>query len=168
MIGTDRAGGGGVDDDRAAAVGAFVERFAATMTGAGMPRLASRVFATLLVSPDGRLTAAGIAERLQASAGGVSGAVRYLVQVRLIRAEREPGTRRHVYVVDSSWFEATVTGNPFLERGAADLRAGIAALGDSPAADRLAETLELIEFLRAETAAMLRRWNERHHRPDPA
>jgi hypothetical protein len=148
-----------VGEDRT--VGGFVERFAATLTDAGVPRLAARVFATLLVSADGRLTAAEIADRLHASAGGVSGAVRYLVQVRLIRAERVPGTRRHVYVVDGYWYEATVAANPFLERGEADLRAGIAILGDSPAAARLAETLELVEFLREESAAMMRRWQER-------
>src|SRR5262245_28964402 len=121
------------------------------MAGAGLPRLAARVFVAILVSESGRLTAAELALRLRASAGGISGAVRYLVQVRLVRVERDPGTRRHVYVVDGSWYEATVTGNPVLERGAADLREGIAVLGDSPAADRLAETLELVEFLREET-----------------
>jgi DNA-binding transcriptional regulator GbsR (MarR family) len=63
------------------------------------------------------MTAAELAEKLHASAGGVSGAVRYLVQVRLIRTERDPGTRRHVYVVDGSWYEATVSANPFLVRG---------------------------------------------------
>jgi hypothetical protein len=150
-----------VREDEIDEVGRFVERFASTLVDAGFPRLAARVFATLLVSDNGRMTAAELAEWLHASTGGVSGAVRYLVQVRLIRTERDPGTRRHAYVVDSSWYESTVTGNPFLERGEADLREGIAILGDSPAADRLNETLELIQFLRDETRAMMRRWHER-------
>ncbi|GAA3351106.1 MarR family transcriptional regulator [Amorphoplanes nipponensis] len=148
-------------DDETAKIDAFVERFASTLADAGFPRLAARVFAALLASEEGRMTAAALAERLHASTGGVSGAVRYLVQIRLIRTERDPGTRRHAYVVDGSWYEATVTGNPFLSRGEADLRAGIAVLGDSPAADRLQETLELIQFLRAETSAMMRRWEDR-------
>jgi DNA-binding transcriptional regulator GbsR (MarR family) len=139
----------------------FIERFASTLADAGFPRLAARVFATLLVSENGRMTAAELAERLHASTGGVSGAVRYLVHLRLIRIERDPGTCRHAYVVDGSWYEATVTANPFLERGEADLREGIAILGDSPAADRLNETLELIRFLREETRAMMRRWHDR-------
>lgn len=142
-------------------IGGFIERFASTLADAGFPRLAARVFAALLVSEDGRMTAAELAERLHASTGGVSGAVRYLVHVRLIRTERDPGTRRHAYVVDGSWYEATVTENPFLERGEADLREGIAILGNSPAADRLNETIELIQFLRDETSAMMRRWDER-------
>jgi hypothetical protein len=150
-----------VRGDETDEIGRFVERFASTLADAGFPRLAARVFATLLVSDSGRMTAAELAEWLHASTGGVSGAVRYLVQVRLIRAERDPGTRRHAYVVDSSWYESTVSGNPFLERGEADLREGIAILGHSPAADRLTETLELIQFLRDETRAMMRRWHDR-------
>jgi MarR family len=150
-----------VGEDERAGISGFVERFASTLAGAGLPRLAARVFATLLVSASGRMTAAELAQRLHASTGGISGAVRYLVQVRLIRIERDPGTRRHVYAVDGSWYEATVTGNPFLERGEADLREGIAILGDSPAADRLTETLELVQFLREETRAMMQRWQER-------
>ena len=139
----------------------FIERFAGTMTDAGMPRLPARVFTTLLVSDDGRLTAAELAQRLQASAGGISGAVRYLVQIRMIRREREPGTRRHTYVADSSWYESLVSTNPLLTRGETDLRVGIALLGDSPASARLQETLELIRFLGEESQAMLRHWHER-------
>jgi hypothetical protein len=140
--------------------GRFVERFASTLADAGLPRLAARVFAALLVSEDGRLTATELADRLHASAGGISGAVRYLVQVHLIRIERDPGSRRHAYVVDSSWYEASINASPFLSRGEADLREGIAILGDSPAADRLNETLELIVFLREERRGMMRRWHQ--------
>ncbi|GAA5152201.1 MULTISPECIES: GbsR/MarR family transcriptional regulator [Amycolatopsis] len=157
--------GGAVREDERDEVSRFAERFAATLTDTGFPRLAARVFATLLVSESGRMTAAELSGRLRASTGGVSGAVRYLVQLRLIRTERDPGTRRHAYVVDSSWYESTVTANPFLERGEADLREGIAVLGESPAADRLTETLELIQFLKEETRAMMRRWHERKAAP---
>lgn len=140
---------------------AFVERFASTLADAGFPPLAGRVFATLLVSEAGRMTAAELGDALNASTGGVSGAVRYLVHTRLIRAERDPGSRRHAYVVSSSWYETTVAGNPFLERGEADLQEGIALLGESAAADRLKETLALIQFLREETHAMMERWRDR-------
>lgn len=142
-------------------IGPFIERFAATLVDAGMPRLPARVFAALMVSDSGSMTAAELAETLQASAGGVSGAVRYLVQLHMIRTEREPGTRRHVYVADGSWYESLVSANPFLANGEGTLRDGIALLGDSPASERLAETLELVQFLKEESAAMLRRWRER-------
>lgn len=148
-------------DERADEVSAFIERLAALLADAGVPRLPARVFAALLVSDSGRMTAAELAETLQASAGGISGAVRYLVRVRIIRSEREPGTRRHVYVADGSWYESTVSANPFLAGGEATIRDGIALLGDSPASERLGETLELIEFLKVESEAMMRRWHER-------
>ncbi|MDR1767078.1 MAG: MarR family transcriptional regulator [Propionibacteriaceae bacterium] len=143
------------------AVKAFVERFAATLATAGFPPMPARVFATLMVCDSGRMTAAELAANLQASAGGISGAVGYLTQLRVVRREREPGTRSHVYAVDSSWYEATVSNNPLLEHGPQDLREGIALLAGSPAAERLAETLELFEFLSAESKAMLDRWHER-------
>ena len=44
----------------------------------------ARVFAALLIAPDARLTAAELAERLQVSPAAISGAVRYLVQVRMV------------------------------------------------------------------------------------
>lgn len=72
----------------------FVERFAADMTEAGMQRMGARVFACLLASDDGALTSARLAERLRISPAAVSGAVRYLAQVRLVSREREPGSRR--------------------------------------------------------------------------
>ena len=147
--------------DRADEVSAFIERLASAFTEAGMPRMPARVFVALLVSDTGRMTAAELAQTLRASAGDISGAVRYLVQVRMIRSEREPGSRRHVYVADGSWYESTVTANPVLTSGEAALRDGIAVLGDSPAAERLAETLELIEFLKVESEAMMRRWRDR-------
>lgn len=148
-------------DDNMVGIATFVERFASTLAAAGFPRLAARVFAALLASDNGRMTATELAETLNASTGGVSGAVRYLVQLRLIRTERDPGSRRHAYVVDGNWYEATLAMNPLLERGETDLEEGIAVLADSPAADRLTETLELIQFLKHESQAMMERWHER-------
>ena len=147
---------------RSEEVSRFIERLAANLAAAGVPRLAARVFATLMISDSGRLTAAELAECLRASSGGISGAVRYLEQVGLIRREREPGTRRDTYVVDGSWYETTVSSSPFLSTGASVLREGLTLVGeDSPAAGRLRETVELIDFLNEETRAMLRRWEER-------
>lgn len=154
-------------DHKTEEIGHFIERFAATLADAGMPRLASRVFVTLLASDTGRMTAAELAERLRASSGGISGAVRYLIQVNMARREREPGTRRDVYVVDTLWYEATLAAkSPILTRGEADLREGLAALVGSPAADRLSDTLEMLEFINEEAQATQRRWEERKAQRD--
>jgi len=78
-------------DDRA--VSAYVERFGDTLTDAGMPRLAARVFAQLLADEDGRMTAAELTEALEVSPAAISGAVRYLTQTYMIGKERERGSR---------------------------------------------------------------------------
>ena len=57
------------------------------------------VFSALLVTDSGRLTAAQLSALLGASPAAISGAVRYLGQVGIISREREPGSRRDVYLV---------------------------------------------------------------------
>ena len=61
---------------------------------------AGRVFAALMATEGGRLTSSEPATPLDISPAGVSGAVRSLIQVRMIRRERERGSRRDVYVGD--------------------------------------------------------------------
>src|SRR4029077_7826010 len=95
---------------RAAAVTSFVERFAGDLESAGIPRLPARVFATLLTEDNGYLAGAELGERLPISPAAVSGAVRFLVQIQLVRREREPGSRRDRYrVSDDAWYEASMS-----------------------------------------------------------
>ncbi|HWJ40778.1 MAG TPA: MarR family transcriptional regulator, partial [Candidatus Limnocylindrales bacterium] len=65
----------------------FVERFASVLTESGFPRMPARVFAALLATDSGRLTAAELAALLHVSAAAISGAVSYLVQVNLASRE---------------------------------------------------------------------------------
>ena len=143
-----------------AAVARFVETFASAFVEAGVPRMPSRVFAAILASDAGRLTAAELSEALTASPAAISGAVRYLAQVDLVVREREPGSRRDVYAVrDDGWYEAIVRRERLLELWARAARAGIEALGPgTPAGARLRETLAFFEFLQAEMPALLERW----------
>lgn len=138
----------------------FIERFAAAFTDAGIPRMPSRVFAALLTADTARRTAAELAADVQASPAAISGAVRYLQQVGLVAREREPGTRRDVYVIhDDVWYEAIFAREPLLLRWAATFRAASATLGeDTPAGRRMSETAEFFDFLVGEMPAMLGRW----------
>ena len=148
----------------------FVEAFASAFYDAGVPRMPSRVFAALLASERGRLTAAELSEQLQASAAAISGAVRYLVQVDLVVREREPGTRRDVYVVgDNAWYEAIVRRERLLAQWQRVLRDGVEEVGpDTAAGARLAETVEFFEFLEEEMPALLERWrDQREHKSHP-
>jgi DNA-binding transcriptional regulator GbsR (MarR family) len=147
-------------------VDAFVERFAGDLEAAGIPRLPARVFVTLLATDEGYLSAADLAARLHISPAAVSGAVRYLVHVQLIRREREPGSRRDRYrVSDDAWYEASVSRQSMLEQWSRTLDAGVAALGPTtPAGERMRETYEFVEFLRRELPTMLARWRRQRAR----
>jgi DNA-binding transcriptional regulator GbsR (MarR family) len=143
-----------------ARVSTFVEQFASDLEAAGIPRLPARVFVTLLVQDDGYLSAADLAERLQISPAAVSGAVRYLVQVNLVRREREPGSRRDRYrVSEDAWYEASVSRQAMLQQWERTLGDGVAALGPStPAGARMQDTLEFVAFLQRELPGVLARW----------
>ncbi|MDT0445088.1 GbsR/MarR family transcriptional regulator [Streptomyces johnsoniae] len=145
------------------AMAAVVERFAADLTQAGMQRMASRVFACLLISHEPTLSSAALARRLQISPAAISGAVRYLAQVHLISREREPGSRRERYRLHHDiWYEAIADRDTVLARWIATMRAGIEVVGEhSPAGERLTDTAEFLEFLASEFDAILTRWKER-------
>jgi predicted transcriptional regulator len=147
--------------DRAAVL-AFIERFAVALTEAGFPRMPARVFAGLLATDSGRLTAADLADLLQVSPAAISGAVRYLAQVNLAGREREPGSRRDYYQVhDDVWYEAVARRDQVLARWERSLREGIEVLGrDTPAGGRMVETLAFFEFLQKELPPLLKRWRD--------
>ncbi|GAA2084162.1 MarR family transcriptional regulator [Streptomyces albiaxialis] len=147
----------------------FVERFAADLTEAGMQRMAARVFACLLASDDGALTSAELSERLQISPAAVSGAVRYLSQVRMVSRQRSPGSRREIYMLRQDvWFAAMTDREPLINRWTATLDAGVSSLGeDTPGGRRLLKTTEFLRFLQGELRDVLKRWHETRE-PDGA
>ena len=149
-------------DERA--VSAYVERFGDTLTDAGMPRLASRVFAQLLADDDGRMTVAELTEALDVSPAAVSGAVRYLTQTYMIGKERERGSRRDVYVVQAdAWHGAMLSRDRILAQIETSLRAGVPAVGGltTPAGRRLQLSVEFLEFLAERLGALEDEWDQR-------
>ncbi|MCN9241829.1 MarR family transcriptional regulator [Streptomyces sp. RY43-2] len=148
------------------AVSSFVEGFAAQLVEAGMARMPSRVFAALLSSDSGAMTSAELGELLQVSPAAVSGAVRYLAQQHMVRREREPGSRRERYRVHSDqWYEALTSRDAVLKRWEHALREGVDSLGaETPAGQRMAETVAFFEFMEGELAQVMERW--RAHREE--
>ncbi|MYW68713.1 MarR family transcriptional regulator [Streptomyces sp. SID8379] len=140
----------------------FVERFAGQLVEAGLPRMPARVFAALLSSEHGALTAAELGERLQVSPAAVSGAVRYLTQVHMVTRERDPGTRRDLFRVHGNqWYEALASRDSVMKRWVDSLTEGVESLGpDTPAGRRLAETLAFFEFVQTELGGLMERWRE--------
>ncbi|MDQ6739943.1 MAG: MarR family transcriptional regulator, partial [Actinomycetota bacterium] len=76
------------------ALRAAVEQSAAVLASAGFPKMPARVLMSLMVSDDGALTASELAQRLEVSAAGISGAVRYLQTIGIIRRVAQSGSRR--------------------------------------------------------------------------
>jgi DNA-binding transcriptional regulator GbsR (MarR family) len=128
----------------------------------GVPRMPARIFSALLTSDPGRLSAAELAERLQASPAAVSGAVRYLTQVGLARRDSEPGSRRHYYrVPDNVWEELITLRDRRMARWTGVLREGVGVLGaDTAAGARVAESADFFEFVSTELPAVIGRWRE--------
>lgn len=145
------------------AVSKFIESYAGALVDAGMPRMPARVFIALLAADDGRLTTAELAELLQISPAAIAGAVRYLTQARMVRREREPGSRRDQFVVwDNDWYEMVLRRDDFLAGWMDILREGVGILGpDTPAGVRAAESLAFVEFLHEELPEMMERWRVR-------
>ncbi len=144
------------------AVARFIEHFASAMVEAGLQRMPARVFAALQATDSGRLTSAELAEMLQVSPAAISGAVRFLVQFNMVRKERELGTRRDQYVVDSeTWHEVIFQREKVLLRWQAGAQEGVDALGvDTPAGARMVETVALFGFLHDQMAEMLPKWRQ--------
>jgi hypothetical protein len=138
----------------------FRERFAQIMVESGMPRMASRVYAALLVTDSGKLSAAELAERLDVGASAISGAVKYLVQVRLVERGREPRTRHDLCRIhDHTWSHYISQSDPVLARIQSGADEGTALLGlDSPAGRRLDETCRFFAFLREEIDQSMEKW----------
>jgi DNA-binding transcriptional regulator GbsR (MarR family) len=146
-----------------AAVRAFIERFTALLTLTGFPRTPARIFVALLTSDSSKLTAAELAELLRTSPASVSGGVRYLLQVGLITAAGERGSRRLHYQMSADvWQDIVGLRASQFTRWAAELRQGVEVLGaGSPAGGRMAATVNYFEFISDEITDLLARWDER-------
>jgi len=151
-----------------AAVSRFVEDFALALVEMGVPRMPARVFAAVLTSDSGRLTAAELAATLRASPAAVSGAVRYLIQLGMVRREGEPGSRRHYYrAPDNVWGEVIGIRDHLMARWTGVLREGVHVLGaGTPAGARVAESARFFEFVSSELPLVIARWQESRGAPD--
>lgn len=138
----------------------FRERFAQIMVESGMPRMAARAYAALLVTDGGRMSAAELAETLDVGASAISGAVKYLTQVRLIERRRDPGTRRDVWQIhEHTWSHYISQTDPVFVRVQTGADEGIALLGlDTPAGRRLDETRRFFAFMREEVKESMAKW----------
>lgn len=140
----------------------FAARVASALAGAGFPRMPANVLMALMGAADEGLTAEQLGERLGASAAAISGAVRYLEQVGMVRRHRAPGERRYTWeLTENSWYTASIR-KP-------DLYDYIIRLSDeesarlpegSAARERIEEMRDFLVFVRDALPKLLAAWQE--------
>ncbi len=137
-----------------------VEQLGAALADAGLPSLPSRVFSALLVDDDGRMTSAELTEVLGVSPAAISGAVKYLGHLQMLRRERERGSRRDVYVVDDdAWHGAMMRRDQVYAPILRALQAAVDDLGTgAPSYRRLMLSAEFLRFVDAELERLGDRW----------
>ena len=144
-------------------VSAFVEEFALMLADLGFPRMPARVFAVVLAAPEESLTARELADRLQVSPAAISGAVRYLGTLSLVRRTRLTGERVDRFGLgEEVWapvFEAELGAyRPLMEACIRALQSGTLS---GRGAERVEETREFLEFMSEEMEQLLVRWRAR-------
>ncbi len=136
----------------------LAHRAAGELAAAGFPRIPAQVIMALTVQADGRLTAAELSDLLGASPAAISGAVRYLGVLGMVRTGTVPGTRRHAYSLPPlPWYAATLIEDrnaPLLSV----LEAGVDGLPAGPGRERVDEMIGFFRFLRTEMPRLWERW----------
>jgi DNA-binding transcriptional regulator GbsR (MarR family) len=148
----------GRDED---AVRRFVEQTAMQFADWGFPRMAGRVLFALMTADEPGLSAAELGTRLDASAAAISGAVRYLGQLRLVVREAVPGSRRDLYrLADDAWYTAAMTELSLYQSIISASEDVLAALGgaESPSRARVAEMRDFFAFFQQEMGGLLAKW----------
>jgi DNA-binding transcriptional ArsR family regulator len=145
-----------------AALAEVMEHSAAVLTAAGFPRMPARVLMALTVTESPGLTAAELAERLDVSAAAISGAVRYLQTLGIIRRLAQNGSRRDRYEIPSDWYALMVRNSPIYGTLADQAEAGLAAVGDpaSPATERLRDMAGFYRFLQGRLPGLIAEWEQ--------
>jgi DNA-binding transcriptional ArsR family regulator len=121
-----------------AAVRGFVEQFVLLMVKTGLPRMAARVFASLVTTDSGALTAAELVQQLRVSPASVSKAIGYLEGLELVRRERDLRRRERYIIDDDLWLRTWMTDARRHARWAGTAQQGAEIFGGAtPAGARL-------------------------------
>jgi predicted ArsR family transcriptional regulator len=138
-----------------------VEQSAAVLTAAGFPKMPARVLMALMVSEEGGLTAQELAEHLGVSAAAISGAVRYLQTVGIVRRLARSGSRRDRYELpEDAWYTAVTSKSPIYGVLAGLAESAVGAINDpsSAARARIDEMARFYRFLDARLPELMEEW----------
>jgi DNA-binding transcriptional regulator GbsR (MarR family) len=142
----------------------WVEELAAQLEGDGLPRMAGRIFAWLLVCEPAEQSMEDLARALQGSKGSMSTMTRLLMGTGFVERVRRPGERRDVFrVPEGQWGRFWQAQMARLHEVTRILDRGADLVASRPAAARrrIEDTLEQYHFLESELGFLAERWRER-------
>jgi DNA-binding transcriptional regulator GbsR (MarR family) len=142
----------------------LVERMAQMLADGGMPHVAGRIWAYLLICEPPQQSAADLAAALQASRGAISGAVRILATAGLIRRAKRPGERHETFSVPPGAIVAVLNARLPVTRMWRQLADdGLELLRDRTPEQRarLQEVRDVYAFMEQELPTMIERFLER-------
>lgn len=151
----------GMSDENAAAE--FIERMGLAAEAEGLPPIAARLFAFMLID-GGPCTADEIAEKLQVSRGSVSTNTRLLEERGAIERFTRPGERQHYFRISDDPFGKKFEQLPeHMFRFRSIVKEAREALPDDmiEAKNRLADAEDFCEFAIDISESNLRAWRER-------
>ncbi len=142
---------------------AAAEELALVLSNHGLQRMTARVLAALLFTEQPTMTMGELADRLVASSGSISGALKMLTSVGIVERVPAPGSRRdHYRLRDNAWAVQYTNQNEVTAAVIKAAEAGIATIEQSsPARERLIQMRDFYTFLLEEIPALLDRWYQR-------
>ena len=146
-------------DERRAA---FIEEMGQIMASFGMPHMAGRILAALLVATPPEQSASQLATTLQASRGSISTMTRLLEAPGLIERVRKPGDRKVYYRNTPDAWSRAMTREAASMRVLRELAERGASLMEGESADArrgIEDTVAFLRFWEREMDAVLERWH---------
>jgi DNA-binding transcriptional regulator GbsR (MarR family) len=137
----------------------FVEEIGLVFDSLHLPRMAGRVLGAILIGPTDGMTAAELAETLQASKGSISGMTQLLIHYRFIERTVRGGDRRDRFVVRSgAWARMMLWRIELLQRLQELAADGLELLGPEGNPEPLEEVRDMYAFLERELPKLFDRW----------
>ena len=143
------------------------EQLALVLSTHGLQRMTARVLATLLFTEQPTMTMGELADRLKASSGAISGAIRMLTSVGLVERVPAPASRRdHYRLRDDAWAVSYTNQNEVMSAMLRSPPRPASRPSDgSLARQRLTQMHDFYAFLLEEIPALLDRWRQRTAAP---
>ena len=122
-----------------------------------LPRMSGRVWAALAIAVEPYLSAGDLEDRLEASAGSVNTALRFLIRQGSLERVRVPGERRHYYRLRAGTVQALLERRMAVLGELRELAArGMREFADRPrAAELLEEVHDFYTFFEREMPALV-------------